>query len=125
MAPTNAAVPAMARTRIMAGELARRDHPRHRPPATGDEKLLALAGSMQESSGMGGESFGADDFEIGGSGADGARTRDLRHAMAALFQLSYSPVELILGGEVYRRPLIVPRWLQPEQYLVSAVELPH
>ena len=31
-----------------------------------------------------------------GSGAEGARTPDLRHAMAALFQLSYSPKPIFL-----------------------------
>jgi hypothetical protein len=30
------------------------------------------------------------------SGAEGARTPDLRHAMAALFQLSYSPEPVLI-----------------------------
>ncbi len=34
------------------------------------------------------------------SGANGARTRDLRHAMAALSQLSYSPVEVEVISKV-------------------------
>jgi hypothetical protein len=34
--------------------------------------------------------------ELVDSGAEGARTPDLRHAMAALFQLSYSPEEILV-----------------------------
>ena len=37
---------------------------------------------------------------IVGNGAEGARTPDLRHAMAALFQLSYSPGKLVSGRPV-------------------------
>src|ERR1700761_1416922 len=55
--------------------------------------------------------MGADRHQIwcGGvlHGAEGARTPDLRHAMAALFQLSYSPGKLVSGGPVYRCALVV------------------
>jgi len=46
------------------------------------------------------------------SGAEGARTPGLRHAMAALFQLSYSP-KGELSRVVYRRSLAVSSFLKP------------
>lgn len=54
-------------------------------------------------------SIGKDDIDSAldlGSGADGARTRDLRYAIPTLFQLSYSP-QLVIGGEVYRGLLVI------------------
>jgi hypothetical protein len=42
---------------------------------------------------------------VGVSGASGARTRDLVHAMHALSQLSYGPREGVIGRKLYRRPL--------------------
>ena len=41
---------------------------------------------------------GCADRLISNSGAEGDRTPDLRHAMAALFQLSYGPVVQSFGS---------------------------
>src|SRR3954449_3368569 len=56
------------------------------------------------------------------SGAEGARTPDLRHAMAALSQLSYSP-ERIFRGKSYRGLLIVPGRLEAEVNVCLAFDV--
>jgi hypothetical protein len=48
------------------------------------------------------------------SGAEGARTPDLRAASATLSQLSYSPTELVVGGVLYRDFLMVGRGDEPK-----------
>ncbi len=56
-----------------------------------------------------------DDWALGLlNGADGARTRGLRHAMAALFQLSYSPHEAVIISKGNARPLTITRRRQAQ-----------
>src|SRR3954452_10870666 len=56
------------------------------------------------------------------SGAEGARTPDLRHAMAALSQLSYSP-EGGFRGKSYRGSLIVPGRLEAQVDIGLALDV--
>src|SRR3954447_9938792 len=75
------------------------------PP--GDVELLPLGGQVEVVGEAVAELVGADGDRRNFSGAEGARTPDLRHAMAALFQLSYSPVEFVLLCKVNAGALAV------------------
>jgi hypothetical protein len=50
----------------------------------------------------------------GRSGADGTRTRGLYAASVPLYQLSYSPIEVVIGCKVNAGPLPVPGGLEPQ-----------
>src|SRR5215210_4568012 len=77
--------------------------------AAGDQDLVAAGGALDPVAELVPEEMSSDgDLIVGaGSGAEGARTPDLCHAMAALSQLSYSPREQVFLGPVYRRPLSI------------------
>src|SRR5215218_5620638 len=66
--------------------------------AAGDQDLVTGRGTFHPVAEVVAEKMSTDgDLIVGaGSGAEGARTPDLRHAMAALSQLSYSPREQVL-----------------------------
>ena len=67
----------------------------------------------------------ADNFHRrGGSGAEGTRTPDPLNAIQMLYQLSYSPSELVLRGKVNAGPLAVPRGLETQHERVLAYEQP-
>lgn len=67
-----------------------------------DENLVASGSSIEVVAEMVAEQMGAHLFDGRlrdgrfGSGAEGIRTPGLRHAMAALCQLSYSPKSILL-----------------------------
>src|SRR5918998_562951 len=77
----------------------RRDEARVGPPATAHEDLVTRGGALEVVAEVVAELV-ATDLGLRGSGAEGARTPGLRHAMAALFQLSYSPSELEICSKV-------------------------
>ena len=80
-----------------------------------DQDLLARRRSLHVVPEVIANSWGADDRpkrNMGRrrSGAGGTRTPDLRAASAPLFQLSYSPSELVIRSQVNARPLSISRW---------------
>ena len=85
-------------------------------PAAGDQYLGAPRGALHPVAEAVAKVVGADCSFVscGLSGAEGIRTPGLRHAMAALCQLSYSPGKLKFRREVYRRNLPVFCWREPK-----------
>jgi hypothetical protein len=77
------------------------------PTPAADQDLVARSGAFHPIAEVIPKPMSPNDdlFVVGKSGAEGARTPDLRHAMAALSQLSYSPREQISLRPVYSRPL--------------------
>ncbi len=82
----------------------RRDKAHTRLAAASDQDLLARGGAFHVPTKVVAELVGADLLSAcagaSRSGASGARTHDLCHAMAALSQLSYGPRKLVVGGPV-------------------------
>jgi hypothetical protein len=88
-------------------------------PAAGDQDLVAGGGAFHPVAEVVAEQMGADgdlvaEFGRLMSGASGARTRDLVHAMHALSQLSYGPSKGVICRKVYRRSLAVLRRREAE-----------
>src|SRR3954468_14307088 len=90
------------------------------PP--GDVELLPLGGQVEVVAEAVAELVGADGDRRNFSGAEGARTPDLRHAMAALFQLSYSPVEFVLLCKVNAGALAIFRRKKTQMHHVLVDE---
>ena len=79
----------------------RRDEPRVGPPAAADLYLGAGRVLLEVVAEAVAELVAADLYGGGRrSGAEGARTPDLCHAMAALSQLIYSPRQQVIGRKV-------------------------
>ena len=86
----------------MGTEILWRAEPREWLAMAADQDLLTGRSLLHVVAEVIAELVGADIDRIRRrrSGASGARTRDLVHAMHALSQLSYGPREVILSSEV-------------------------
>jgi hypothetical protein len=101
----------------------RRTQPDPGLAVAGDDHLLAGRDSVDPLTELVPERIDADPSRFGRrrrSGAEGARTPDLRRATAALSQLSYSPVEVVRVRHVNACELAVARRGQPK---IEAVTL--
>src|SRR4051794_40523948 len=90
-----------------------RHQSRVRPSVAANQDLVAGGRALEVVAEVVAELVGTD-LDLRGSGAEGARTPGLCHAMAALFQLSYSPSELEICRKVNARALAVSRRDDPQ-----------
>jgi hypothetical protein len=115
------------RSDICGGELRiGRAEPGVATSTASDQDLVAAGGAFHPVAKLLAEVVGADNdlhaIIIGlCSGASGTRTRDLLTAGQTLSQLSYGPRKGMMSGEVYRRPLPIPRPVDAQRQPVLTV----